>query len=374
MQTAKHIQIYEELKQAFSGGVYLPGDQLPTEKQLSEQYAVSRQTVLKALERLRAEKKILSYRGKGTFVAGKNASVPDIVRHYDRKQFAFLAPNLQDSFGLSLLTAIEKVSAEKGYSLRVNSSLYQEKREAEYLLRTVEENVSGLFIIPFLQNNYEHLRQVAEKIPVVCIDHAVKGLKIPVVSPNHYQASYDAVRYLIQQGHRRIGFIISAWSFLDSSPSVSGRFQGYRDALRDAGIAYDRNIVKELGETLASRCPREVGLELFSYPAMHQILSAPSPPTAVLLLWDEMAPGAYSAIRNAGKKIPEDISLISFNNEPLCSALSPGLSSMELNPAKIAEEAVAILLRLSKGETVSLHTETEATLIIRGSVKNSNES
>ena len=89
--------------------------------------------------------------------------------------------------------------------------------------------------------------------------------------------------------------------------------------------------------------PSDVGLELFSYPAMNRLLHLPCPPTAVLLLWDELAPGAIAAIRDTRREVPRDVSLVGFNDDELCTLITPRLSTVRQDGEAMGEAAVRLL-------------------------------
>ena len=125
--------------------------------------------------------------------------------------------------------------------------------------------------------------------------------------------------------------------------SVRNRFEGYRQALADAKLEFDPALISELGPALSHMRPSDVGLELFSYPAMNRLLHLPCPPTAVLLLWDELAPGAIAAIRDTRREVPRDVSLVGFNDDELCTLITPRLSTVRQDGEAMGEAAVRLL-------------------------------
>ena len=116
-----------------------------------------------------------------------------------------------------------------------------------------------------------------------------------------------------------------------------------RQALADAKLEFDPALISELGPALSHMRPSDVGLELFSYPAMNRLLHLPCPPTAVLLLWDELAPGAIAAIRDTRREVPRDVSLVGFNDDELCTLITPHLSTVRQDGEAMGEAAVRLL-------------------------------
>ncbi len=344
---AKYKEIYRELSREITTGVFAAGERIPTELQLAGRFGVTRQTVLKALDVLKHDGMLKSVRGKGTFVAGphrRKSSKP-----LPGKQLAYICSNLQDSLGHRILVGAEQAAGRAGYSLIACNTRNDSGCEAEYLRRSRDNRVSGIILLPYLQTNRELVRELAGEIPLICVDNGFQDLDIPVVNTDNFQAMYKAVSYLIELGHTRIGFILNSRDLLDSIPSARDRFNGYRQALEDHGLEFSPGWVAELGSALSHRRPGDVGLELYGYPAMNRLISAPEPPTAIVLQWDEIAPGAICAIRDAHKRVPEDFSLVGFNDDELCSLMTPQLTSVRQPAEAIGEQAVQQLIKMIGG-------------------------
>lgn len=337
----KYKEIYQELSGEIANGVFAAGERLPTEQELAKRFGVTRQTVLKALNTMKYDRMIHSVQGKGTFVAVTHGRARQAGE--GGKQLVYICANLQDSLGHRILVGAERTAAKLGYSLVTCASRYDSGREAEYLRRSRSNRVDGILLLPFTQSNRELVERCAQEIPMVCVDNGYQGLDIPVVCTDNFQAMYRAVSYLIELGHRRIGFILSCREYLDAIPSVRERFDGYRQALIDHGIEFRKEYVAELGSTLSNLRPADIGLDLFGYPAMHRLMSLETPPSAVVFLWDEIAPGAIAAIRDGRKRSPEDFSLIGFNDDELCTLLSPQLTTLRQPGEEIGERAVRYL-------------------------------
>lgn len=347
----RYKEIYQELMRDIADGVYAGGGKLPTEQALAGRFGVNRQTLLKALNIMKLNGVIRSEQGRGTFV--NTPAVPRAASGH--RQIVFIASNLQDSFAHQVLIGIENAAGRLGFALVTCNTRNDAEREAEYLRRTRSGNAAGIILIPYFQRNRELVIRIADEIPVICLDNGFDTDRIPVVSSDHFQDSYNAVSHLIALGHRRIGFVLNSQEAAAVVDSVRLRFEGYKKALTDHGIGFSPELVAELGSALTHMRPRNVGLELYSYPAVNRLLHLDVPPTAIMLLWDELAPGAIAAIRDTCREIPRDISLVGFNDEELCMLVTPRLSSVRQDGEGLGAAAVRLLADRLDGKTAAPH-------------------
>jgi LacI family transcriptional regulator len=168
------------------------------------------------------------------------------------------------------------------------------------------------------------------EIPSVLLDCYCEDRSLPSVVPDEVKSALNAIKTLLQRGHRRIGFI----NCIDSVPSVSGRLDGYRQALE----VYDVPFREELllyGESHADS----------GYENAMQLMQFPAPPTAIFCYNDQMAMGVYDALRELKLNIPEDVAVMGFDNlEIIAAYLHPRLSTMELPHYEMGQWAVNYLL------------------------------
>lgn len=363
----KYQQIREELTREIAAGVFASGEKLPTEEHLARQFGVARQTVLKALDAMKLEGVITSERGRGTFVAvthGRRRSEQD-----GNRQLVFISANLEDSFGHRVLLGVERAARQIGCSLVTCNTRYDSEREAEYLRRARNTGADGIILLPYLRHpNSELVSRVAESVPLICVDNVPSGVTVPLVTTDNFRAMYDATLRLIDMGHRKIGFILSRMEYAALPGTIGDRYRGYRKALEEREIEFRQEWVVELGPHLAEARPRDIGLELYGYPAMHRLMSCIVPPTAVILLWDELAPGALAAIRNGRRRVPEDFSLLGFNDDELCSLTDPMLSSVRQPAEELGETAVRLIEEMRSGITPPPVTRLQNRLILRDSI------
>jgi LacI family transcriptional regulator len=190
-------------------------------------------------------------------------------------------------------------------------------------------------------------------IPVVVIDPAGVPTEVPTVGATNWTGGLDATRHLLSLGHTRIGFISGPSQLLCSR----ARLDGYRAALESAGHQVDPTLVRP------GNFYHESGFE-----GARQLLALPKPPTAVFAASDQMAFGVYEAVRQAGLRIPDDISVVGFDDLPGAQWSSPPLTTIRQPLGEMGALAVRTVLRLVRGETVdSPRVELATELLVRDS-------
>src|SRR5690606_2058995 len=174
------------------------------------------------------------------------------------------------------------------------------------------------------------------------------------IDVDNEQGAYDAVRHLIELGHRRIGHISNApFSYAASCE----RLNGYRKALAEAGIPFDRALVREGNFTAES-----------GYEPMYALRDLEDRPTAVFIGGDEVALGALDAARQRGITAPDDLSVIGFDNLPVGRYLQPPLTTVHLPAFDLGREAGNMILALVRSEHLPrLKVSLPTRLILRGS-------
>ncbi|WP_340015820.1 LacI family DNA-binding transcriptional regulator [Paenibacillus sp. FSL K6-1318] len=175
----------------------------------------------------------------------------------------------------------------------------------------------------------------AEKFPFVLIGRSEAHPNAPMVDNDNVQTAYDATHHLIAQGHTRIGFV-------SGPPDITlshDRMLGYQKALAQAGLDADSDWIVE-GEFL-----QESGFR-----AMSLFMSLPDRPTAIVVIDDNVAFGVLRALAELHYLVPEDISVVSFNNIALSELASPPLSSIDIGTYQLGYTAVQVLLKILSGE------------------------
>ena len=240
-----------------------------------------------------------------------------------------IVPDNSNPFFAEIARVAETVGFENDYSVILCNSDKNVERESAYINVLIAKQVDGVIFIA-AGSEQQHLRELAAQgIPVVVADREVPQELADVVLVNHEQGGYDATRHLITSGHRRIACIAGPSPLTPSADRV----RGYRRALREAGIPIE--------EELMVRCTESY---LGGETAMAQLLRLDELPTAVFTYNDVTAIGALRAIRNAGLQVPEDLSIVGFDDIPLASAVVPALTTVAQPIADLATVATELLI------------------------------
>ena len=172
------------------------------------------------------------------------------------------------------------------------------------------------------------------EVPTVLLDCFSADRRLTSIVPDEVAGGRTATRVLLEHGHRRIGMINLNYSFAPTA--ALGRLQGYQEALASAGVTFDPTLVIE------SNSHADGG-----YAAIAPLMSLPDPPTALFCATDRMAMGAYDALRDLGLRVPDDVSVVGFDNQELIAAyLRPALTTVALPHYAMGRWAVEHLLQL----------------------------
>lgn len=329
-------QLREELLR--SGGQM--GDKLPTELELARQYQLSRQTVRHALRLLEEEGLIQRRQGSGSYATGR---LPGAAP----RQIAVVTSFLDDYIFPAILHDASDVFARCGYSTAVYATENRVSTEREILLRLLEEPVSGLLVegsktaLPTPNADvYQRLRQAG--MPMVFLHGAYNELdRVLCVADDNYGGGYQLARYLTGRGHREIAGIFK-------SDDVQGpqRYHGAVSALRDAGLSiqdsrfawYDTEDRRRLLEEKDGRMLRDF---------LQQRLGDA---TAVICYNDEIAYHLIQALLAAGRRVPEEVAVVSFDNSYLSQISSVPITSLS-HRSRMGQTAAEQMVVLLRGET-----------------------
>lgn len=266
-----------------------------------------------------------------------------------------VVPDNSNPFFAEIARAAETVGFENGYSVILCNSDKHVDRETTYIRVLIAKQVDGIIFIATGSDIGNLLELTKQAIPVVVADRDIPQTLADVVLVNNEQGGHDAARYLLDLGHRNIAAIATPLI-----PSASpDRLRGYRRALNEAGTP-----VRE--EWIAYGPDSYLGGET----AMSQLLQAEQRPTAVLAYNDVMAIGAYRAIKRSGLRIPQDISIVGFDDIALASAVIPALTTVAQPITAVATQAMHLLMmriRSSRTDRPGQRIVLDTNLVIRES-------
>jgi GntR family transcriptional regulator, arabinose operon transcriptional repressor len=239
----RYYQLYSSLLERIQENEFQPGQQLPTERQLGEEYAVSRITVTKALDLLKLDGYVERQQGRGTFVASRPLeSLPPSEQRVP-SPIAFVCPVLSGNAYLSaILTGIAGVCARYGYPLQVYGFVDDSVREAAAIEEALTRGAQGLIVYSWQDHSNLALHQHVQSrgIPLVYVDRYYPEIDSDRVVWDDARCAYESTRYLIGLGHRRIAFVPTS----ETRPtSTLDRLAGYRQAVEEQGLGYDEDLV-----------------------------------------------------------------------------------------------------------------------------------
>jgi DNA-binding LacI/PurR family transcriptional regulator len=240
-----------------------------------------------------------------------------------------------DAFLGQVILGVMRVIEAQGFHLIIHAVDASASGTETYVELVRTRKVDGLVISSPLANDPEIKLLHDEGTPIV-VHGAADIPDVPSVDVDNVQGAYIAVKHLLDLGHRRIGHITNTSLRYTSSRD---RLKGYRQALDDAGIAYDNSLVFE-GEFT----------DLSGANAMHRLLDMPNPPTAVFIGSDLVALGAIGVVHERGLRIPDDISVIGFDDLMFSQYLQPPLTTMHLPPYDLGRRCGETVLSIIRGE------------------------
>jgi LacI family transcriptional regulator len=227
--------------------------------------------------------------------------------------------------------------------------------EAAEIQALRQRQVDG-FLYATMYHREVALPDAVGEVPTVLLDARSSDSTVPSVVPDEVAGGRTATEELIRHGHSRIGFLNN----LDDIPATRGRLQGYKQALKAAGLTFDPRLV------VAGRSDTEGGLQ-----AAQKLLSATKRPTALFCFNDRMAMGAYHAAAELGLRIPQDLSVVGFDNQELIAdGLRPGLTTVALPHYEMGAWAVEALIARIEGREPdgAEHAALHCPLVVRKSV------
>lgn len=243
-----------------------------------------------------------------------------------------LLPDLRSQFVGEIVRGASEETRSFGLEMIIStaSDLAKERSQVAFLQGITD----GLLLVIPRTSDDVLLEMEEPNHPVVVIDHQGEKIMLPSVDVDNYSGARQATEYLISLGHERIGFVVGAKHLAASA----ARLKGYREALLNAGIALEKELITQ-GDFL-----QPSGLI-----AGQKLLSLKKPPTAVLASNDLMAFGAMEAIRLRGLRIPDDISVMGFDDIPMASQVYPPLTTMRQPLYEMGVAAARMLISLLRG-------------------------
>jgi DNA-binding LacI/PurR family transcriptional regulator len=259
---------------------------------------------------------------------------------------------IADPFVSEVVSGIEHAANDHGYSVFLADSYADPDREVRVVHSFAERRVEGI-VVTSSRVGTRYLRILSEmKVPIVLINNQRRGEFVHSVMIENVEASRLAAQHLIGLGHERIAYLGDRYGY----QSDTERLGGYRQALKQARLP----LLPEL--VVHGDGKPEGGRQ-----AMETLRSLPQPPTAVFCYNDMSALGALGAIHQSGLRVPEDISLVGFDDLFFASYTQPPLTTVRQPRQRMGLLAMEILLKLMSGQDSADTIKVPAELIVRES-------
>lgn len=272
------------------------------------------------------------------------------MRSFKKNLVGLIMPDIAYPFAIEVMRGVNQAIAESEFDLLVYTTGDVRKsgrasHEQKYVSLLNNSITDGVIIVAPVTGEF------STDAPIVSIDPLMSNPNYPAVHATNYQGATDAMNYLLGLGHKRIGFI-SGRAELESS---NRRLKGYRDALEKSGLSLDENLIASGDYTTETgvKCARE-------------LLSLDNPPTAIFASNDQSAMGVYQVAQEMGLRIPEDVSVIGFDN--IMESKYMRLTTVDQFIYEMGFVATQMLIKLINGEALDSQTyKMQTQLVIRSS-------
>ncbi|MFG2626622.1 LacI family DNA-binding transcriptional regulator [Streptomyces sp. NPDC048473] len=261
---------------------------------------------------------------------------------------------LDSAWAMEVVRGVENVAREEGLSLVLSESAGRLTPGQTWVDGVLARRPVGVILVLSDLTAAQRAQLTSRNIPYAVVDPAGDpGDDVPSVGTTNWQGGLAATRHLTGLGHRRIG-VVSGPSRMMCSRA---RVDGYRAALETAGLPFDPELIRE-GEF-----HHEAG-----YAAGLELLQLPDPPTALFAGNDLQALGIYEAARELGLRIPEDLSVVGFDDLPLTRWIGPPLTTVRQPLIEMAETAARLVLDLARGDRpATTRVDLATKLVVRSS-------
>lgn len=268
-----------------------------------------------------------------------------------------IVPLINRHFFSSVISGIEDVAYKQGFAVTISQSNDNLEKESTIAHTLFANRVDGLILsIGMETQSYDHLKLFSERnIPLVFFDRIVDEIPAHKIVVDDFGGAYRATQHLIEQGRKKVAHIGGPLNL----QIYAKREAGYRKAISDAGLQINENQV------LHNSLTREDGLN-----AIKKILKTKERPDAIFCANDTTALSAIIHLNEKGIKVPEDIAIVGFSNEPFSELVTPSISTIKQPGFEMGQKAAELLIKQIGSKTKPKNYETimmETELIVRNS-------
>jgi LacI family transcriptional regulator len=266
------------------------------------------------------------------------------LRQKHTNTIGVVVPKLNSYFMATAIAGIEKVTSENGYGLIISQSQESWQKEISCVSTLFNSRVDGLLVsLAYDTKNMDHFNILFKKdIPVVFFDRVADCHGCMSIVIDNFKAGYESTSHLISQGCRRIVHL--GGNMLRNV--YSERFRGYKQALADNKIEFNQNLI------IVSDMSSQAGIDTAT-----RILKMKPRPDGIFTANDTTAVAIMVELEKAGIKIPEEIAIAGFNNEPVSQVVQPNLTTVDYPAREIGEMAASSLIgKIKNSQSANLST------------------
>lgn len=279
------------------------------------------------------------------------------LRKGQSNTIGLIISDIENPFFPRIARGVEDSARENDYNLILGNTDEDPVEEQHYISLLLSQRVDGLIITPSTKGK-ENIQPMLEKsIPLVLIDRAIEDQDIPSVTSDNYSGSYRAVEYLIEKGHRKIGFV----GGIKGIQSTDKRLEGYKDALEDYNIKLKDELINRGNSKIQD-----------SYKATKKLMAKTEDITAIFAANNLIIIGILQYLKESSLTYPEEISVVCFDDPAWGSAVNPGITSVSQKPYRMGYKAAQQLFYVmgdGKEQIGETGTVVSTELKKRGSVK-----
>ena len=354
----KYLQLKQEILAWIQSGKLSPNEKIPTEHEIANQFQLSRHTVRQALGELENEGWLYKIQGSGTFV-----SKPNSIGKQEVKTVAILTTYISDYIFPHIVRGAEETLREKGYRLLLASTNNDKEKERSHLETMIQQPLSGLIIEPTKSaqgnpNLSYYLALNNLHIPYVMINERYLEMSCPVIKMDDEKGGYLLTEHLIQLGHRRI-----AGFFKTDDLQGTNRLKGFIRAHQEYNLPLSsEHLIVYTTEEKETK-PLEIARSFLRQGRGERV-------TAIVCYNDELAIKILEVIRQLGLHVPDDISIVGFDDSTFATATEVKLTTIRHPKVDMGIKAAETLIQMleKNGEVQDIVYQPE--LIVRDSVKN----
>jgi len=324
-QLTKYMIVKEKIKEWIAEGQVVPGEKIYSENELVKMFNVSRHTIRQAVGDLVHEGWLYREQGSGTYVSRKNlqetvTAPPRIVSSSNGKVIGLITTYISDYIFPSIIRGIESYLTSQGYSLVLASTDNDIEKEKQCLETMLARNVDGLIIEPTKSSGYNpninyFFEMEQRNIPYLMINQFYSQINPPYILLNDEQGGFIATDHLIQQGHKKIIGLFKT----DDLQGVY-RMKGFVNAFRENNIPFFPEMTitysTENKQTVVQQTLKEL------------LLNSEKLPTGIVCYNDQLALAVTDLLREMGLKVPDDISIVGYDDSYLATASEIKLTSV----------------------------------------------